>query len=156
MGVYGLVSPRIPIFSPYKYHGAPLLGVHPIVPWYPKFKDLSPNFVPPKDPSKHVRIESGISLRSNPMTWDWIFRPSMLLETGWVWSLRATATKLGKTARSPGLKVSILSQVHYEKKTLKSKGLSGYKGLRKVCQEKPHIPSWNPDWFMTGSWIFMA
>ena len=28
MGVYGLSSPRIPIFSPYKYHGAPLLGVH--------------------------------------------------------------------------------------------------------------------------------
>ena len=30
VGVYGLLSPRIPIFSPYKYHGAPrTLGVHP-------------------------------------------------------------------------------------------------------------------------------
>ena len=30
MGVYGLLSPRIPIFSPYKYHGSTrTLGVHP-------------------------------------------------------------------------------------------------------------------------------
>ena len=30
VGVYGLLSPRIPIFSPYKYHGSTrTLGVHP-------------------------------------------------------------------------------------------------------------------------------
>ena len=34
VGVYGLLSPRIPIFSPYKYHGYTVRGTPVLVPWY--------------------------------------------------------------------------------------------------------------------------
>ena len=32
VGVYGLLSPRIPIFSPYKYHGYTVRGTPVLVP----------------------------------------------------------------------------------------------------------------------------